>query len=951
MERIFLGWNRPAVESTVDYLVGRYARGPVWAMDRVLLVVPGGRVGRRLVECLVQEAERRQSALFPPQVVTLGQLPERLYEAKRPFASTLVQHLAWAKALQEVSPACLSEFLADPPADPLDPRWLEMGTLLWSQHCELAADGLNCRAVAEQGEQVEGFTEQARWTALAEVQQAYLRQLDQLELWDRQTARLYAIEHRECRTDLDVILLGTVDMSRALRQMVDQIETRVTALVFADRALENRFDEHGCVRPEAWSRVTLPVTDEQIVVVEGPQAQARAVVAELQTLDASRTWADVTVGVPDEELVPWIERESERAGIPARYGAGRSVEATRPLRLLRALADYLQRQEFANVMELLQHPDFRAVVSRQLPRLAWHQKQLLDYMSQHLPGRTSEAWLGSSEEHAAARKLVEVVEATSEELRGQPRSPADWVLPLAEWLDQVYGDMPADDVTLSQRWIAGGYEAIRRGLVELLRVPDTLSDQVPAWQAILMALAAIPERTIAPPQEPGAVEILGWLELPWDDAPVLMVTQVNEGSVPTSANSDLFLPNALRKSLGLDDNARRYARDAYALHALACSRPSLRLIVARRDRDGYPILPSRLLFAASDEVRAERCLRFFGEESPPEVVEELGADAPASLELSLDEVEQSGAPRQLLAVPQPAAGATVDSFRVTDFRRYLECPYRFYLRNVLYLEGSVEVPRELDGALFGSLVHAVLEAFGNSTARDAEEADAIEEYLLDALSERFAALYGERPRPALQIQRRQIERRLSVFASRQAERRQAGWIIHDTEVDVKTLQTPWSDLYPEVSLRGRVDRIDRHVDSGKFAILDYKSSDSYKSPRENHHACPKSAALDPEVWKDLQLPLYRHLAAEMSLPSPVAMGYALLPRDLEKVQFEMADWSEAELAVADLVARRVVENVRQGIFWPPLDPASSFETAYDRICQVGVFDRLLAETTESPPGG
>lgn len=64
------------------------------------------------------------------------------------------------------------------------------------------------------------------------------------------------------------------------------------------------------------------------------------------------------------------------------------------------------------------------------------------------------------------------------------------------------------------------------------------------------------------PPEPtsDAVELLGWLELPLDDTQAAIVTSFNEGFVPTSLNSDLFLPNGLRRRLGLNDNARRYAR-------------------------------------------------------------------------------------------------------------------------------------------------------------------------------------------------------------------------------------------------------------------------------------------------------------------------------------------------------------------------------------------------------
>ena len=55
------------------------------------------------------------------------------------------------------------------------------------------------------------------------MQQDYLRLLDDLQLWDRQTARLYAIDYSLCRTDKEILLIGTTDMNVAMRLMLDQV--------------------------------------------------------------------------------------------------------------------------------------------------------------------------------------------------------------------------------------------------------------------------------------------------------------------------------------------------------------------------------------------------------------------------------------------------------------------------------------------------------------------------------------------------------------------------------------------------------------------------------------------------------------------------------------------------------------------------------------------------------
>ena len=169
----------------------------------------------------------------PPHLCTVGTLPELLYESKRPFASDLVQRLAWVQALKDIGPDACRPFMPQLPGDDDYSNWMELGALLQRQHRELAADALNFAEVARRGQAVTGFRESPRWRFLSTVQDRYLAILDELGLWDLQTARLFAIEHRECHTDKDILLVATTDMNIAMRRMLDQVADRVTALIHA----------------------------------------------------------------------------------------------------------------------------------------------------------------------------------------------------------------------------------------------------------------------------------------------------------------------------------------------------------------------------------------------------------------------------------------------------------------------------------------------------------------------------------------------------------------------------------------------------------------------------------------------------------------------------------------------------------------------------------------------
>src|SRR5690606_38063570 len=103
-------------------------------------------------------------------------------------------------------------------------------------------------------------------------------------------------------------------------------------------------------------------------------------------------------------------------------------------------------------------------------------------------------------------------------------------------------------------------------------LPESLGPVVSGRLALRLTLDQLAVQRVPPPRDDAAVELLGWLELPLDDAPVLVITSFNEPYVPSSLDADLFLPNRLRQRLGVLDNERRCARDAYALNSMLASR-------------------------------------------------------------------------------------------------------------------------------------------------------------------------------------------------------------------------------------------------------------------------------------------------------------------------------------------------------------------------------------------
>ncbi|MFO0867936.1 MAG: PD-(D/E)XK nuclease family protein [Pirellulales bacterium] len=927
LTRIFLDIHRPALGEAVAYLRQRYGRAAAFDLSQVIVVVPGSRAGRRLLELLVDAAERERLALAPPAIVTLSALPERLYQPQRPFATPLTQQLAWARALRETPSVVLRSLLPRPPESPDDPAWLEWGEMLRREHSELAADALDFAHVQQELPVQAGAAEAARWRALADIQQRYLALLDSLELWDLQTARLIAVQRREFQTTLDLVLLGVVDLNRTQRAMLDQVADRVTALVPAAPDWADRFDLHGCLRAEVWNdpaRAPLTLSDEQLRHVDGPGEQAEEVVRCLAEWGGRYQADEITIGFPDETLVPQVERQLRQCGLPARWGPGRPLEGTRPFRLLTTLADWLEQDGYAAWAALLRHPDVAQWLSRQGHRDDW----LLDldrFYNEHLPQRLDVELLQAA---AAPRSLLEVQAAVNrwlDKLRGPARSLAEWSAPLYQAITEIYAtelDLGTpDDATV---WRA--CEQIRETLTACEHIPEALRPRVTAAAAVRLIVQQSAGAMLPAPSDVAAIELLGWLELPLDDAPALIVTSCNDGHVPRAVNADPFLPNSLRVMLGLDDNARRFARDAYAASVLHASRRELVWLIARRDAQGNPAVPSRLLFSTDPATVARRALRLF---APPPPVLSRGA-LPGEFRPRRATSTFAPPPPEAILERFPDCLREPLQLSVSDFKTYLACPYRFLLAKATRCEVVTDEARELDGGLFGSLAHDVLSQFGESELRHSTDAAAIREFLRQQLQHRVERQFGQHPRPAVQVQAEQLRLRLAAFADIQAERAAAGWQIALVEHGREQQQVRLTVDGQPFDLVGRIDRIDRHTVRGHYAIFDYKTSDHGDGPRETH--VDKSGR-----WTDLQLPLYRYLAQSPEICGPWELGYIVLPKDVAHVACVPADWSDEELAEADAAAWEVVRRIRQRDFAMSPEFRSGRYDDYARICLASVL--------------
>lgn len=937
MSRTFLPWDRPALPQAAAVLLDHYmspgamapgasgdqppdgppvADRPEARMDGAVVVVPGARAGRRLKELLVEVADQRGVRLIPPRVVTMGVLPDLLHDPGRPVASGAVLRLTWIRALRETPPDLLQTVFARLPENDAPLDWAALARELSQLARDVAGVGYRFGQVATQCRRGVSFDDAERWEILAGVQDRMERLLKSEGLVDRDLARMDALSSSTVRTTADLWLVGVAEMPAVVGQMLRSAGSEVRALLHAPEERANDFDELGCVRVEVWSQEPLPLEEAWVTVCDRPQDQAVAVARMLADLDGERAAEEIALGVPLPEVVPFLELELERAGVAVRDASGTPLSATGPYRLLGAVAAFLDDRRYEELAALVRHPDLapwlrlagdgateegeeRASAQRSLGHTDAWLKPLDEWHNRHLPVRMVAPYPGQeSSRGKIVRALMERLDTGLLQPLSANRPLREWTQPIMRLLATVYEPHELRDGSLAERRVIRALGELRRAAEGFATVPEGLDVRCGASQAIRMILGEASAARIPPDVDEEAVEVLGWLELHLDDAPVTILAGVNEGALPESVRGDAFLPNSLRSHLGLEDNALRHARDVYRMAAMAHSREVLRLVVGRRTVDGDPLRPSRLLFQTDDATVVSRVRRFFGSATGPGPA---AAAEPADAEPAPTETVRTSAFR-LPPEPELAVDGLIDVLRVTDFRTILADPYGFALQRRYRVDTLDDHVREMDGALFGTVAHEVLEAFGLSEAVHDTDPRVVGEALDELLDAEARQRFGGAPRVAVRLQVEQLRARLGAFARWHVDWVGKGWRVVHVEASTPDGGIPFDVDDKPVGLTARIDRVDYNEALHRYALFDYKTSDKGVDPDKAH----RRGSGENKEWVDLQLPLYHWLAGSLTdadgnalisahgeHPATVDLGYILLPRDLQKTGNAMAGWDDA----------------------------------------------------------
>lgn len=909
--RHFLGWDTPLAHAVAHYLLPVAPEGPV-DMEDTLVVAPTHQAARRLRETMARTCDERGSSLLSLRVVTPGVLlrPPGLQSATD--SSVLG---AWMRLLQDIQPGDFPG-LFPIGAPRRDAAWALATAAMIQSLREMLCDGAYLVSDVLRTHKSD-LEETQRWEDLGKLETLYLERLSTLGLSDPCETRIHAAENPDIPPEVTRLVIAAVPDPNLLALRAFQSITNghsVEVLVQAPAELAEQFDEWGRPLCEVWgsASIDIPDPDRNVLLCSSPAEQSRRVIAEMDVEPDRFGPGDIAIGVPDRSVIPFLESDLAARGIAAFDPANRSLRDHPLFALIENALDLARSRSFTAFRNLIRHPDVLAAIQGEL-----------EVSSLRLLGEADafqNMWLPLTLDDVTSR-FIEYPTGSRDK-----RQSFEAVGKTAAWLEDILDRLRQDGVTAGLRGFlrlvyahresgkegnagdfAGAAGAVDACLREFERDWNPHLEMTEEERTHLL-LYRISQQQYPPARDQAAMDLEGWLELPWNDSPFLLVTGMNESFVPEGQPADTFLPDSLRKTLGLRHDAQRLARDAFLMRGLIASRWQRTCFIAgRRSRTHDPLRPSRLLFRCSDDDLPARVGRLFGQGDTP------SRSYPATVSFCLDPAPRTAEAKRRL---------TFKSISATMFRDYLNCPFRFYLKQVLRMSPLSDEKAELDAADFGTMIHAVLQRMGRDPRMaSCTDPKTLTEFLHADAEAHIRSAFGRAPALPIRLTLDSAKERLAAAAAAQCRLVADGWEILRTEQSYTTVMNG-------MKVTGTIDRIDRHRGTGHIRVIDYKTSDRNDTPAASHFGAARAGTPDYAIvtvggraqrWKDLQLPVYLLLLRDTpELAGNVSAAYFTLPKAVTDTG--MKPWDELDERLLQSAANccaEIIERLQAGVFWPP----------------------------------
>ena len=826
------------VDEIAEILLEEAMPGPPLSLSHVAVVVPTAQSGRRLRLALAKKA----GALLPPAVLT----PPLLAGLSRDGLATRGDEIA-----------AFHSALGVP---------VEIAAQLSSVRAITGAAALSFADVAARTE-----FEKERWADLAAKEEKFLAALAARGIGDRIAAQKEEIASPGIAAEL---------RAKGVRKIVaaDVADMLPAAKLVLEALGRDGFETVVLERPPAPAARSVVFTP--CATVEDEAARIADYFASVRPDEALPALC-----VADKTMFPKLQSAFEARGMHLHDPSGARLSTSSLGRLLAQVVDLKRSRSYAVFSAFIRGADVRRWLCGELSLGDAEMSQVLvdlDYrQAQFLPGKMDDIRFGTE---GALRGIFEFVEV---QLR--KKSPR-------QIMQSIFKYRRLDGADESSREFTAAAEAAVELLDEGERLAADGADDALVNEILAIRLSEA-EYSLET-DDPGAVTSDGWLEIPYLDADEIVIAGFQEGCVPESVVGHPYLPDSLRRALGLGDNESRRMRDRQIFRHAAADRPDacIRVYFHGIDSNGDALKPSQLAFDTDDDGEfLDRVERFYG----------VRSGTPASPAPDLPD-------NWRLALPIPPERTQLAKISPTRLDEYRRCPFTFYLRdNAVLGRNRIDYDaQELAADEFGNIAHTALEEWGGSPLRDSADAGEIAEFLAARVDEILVGRFGTAIPAIVALQGESIKKRLGYFAAVQARHRADGWVVKAAERKLQV--TRWHTRF-----HGKCDRIDFNERLGRWCVIDYKTwdrvnEDYVRGSLQLKMYCAMLDALDEKGFEAAKL-------------DNIESRYLVLGRTKEDVKFTAAE-PGTSVPEAEEEIKALVDRIERGIFWPPSPKA---EWKYD----------------------
>ena len=292
------------------------------------------------------------------------------------------------------------------------------------------------------------------------------------------------------------------------------------------------------------------------------------------------------------------------------------------------------------------------------------------------------------------------------------------------------------------------------------------------------------------------VQVMDFFKMRGIDPEFLFLGGLKEGDLPSKPDIDYILPDSVRTKFGLVNLKRYLLLQKFLFFRAIESTKNLYL--------SYPMMETDRLFLPSsflprNREKKEMTPGIFSKE------EELLSDGKMPFASYITEIQKAG--DKLIKNKYGE-----DSYiRVTDIDSYRTCPRKFFIEKVLHLEPLETKEYRIEAMLLGTIVHEIMQLLLSKPFTDEEDLrnkaeetianllanKAIENYWKNLIMDSFLTILPE----IYELECNLIEE---------------GYSFMRAEFPVR------GEIIKGIKLKGKIDRVDKKVQSSKFKVQSLK---------------------------------------------------------------------------------------------------------------------------------